>query len=79
MGELAVPRFRITVALEAQPGPAPGPTNATQPRRDAMKDAVQYVVPIAVLAVFAVLVLGLWNMMRGQNASLSQPLMPTPI
>ena len=40
-----------------------------------MKDAAQYLVPIAVLAVFAVLVGGLWNMMRGQNASLSQTLM----
>ena len=40
-----------------------------------MPDLVPYLVPIAVLAVFAVLVGGLVNMMRGTNHNLSQTLM----
>ncbi len=34
-----------------------------------------YLVPIAVGAVFVVLLAGLWNMMRGGSANLSQKLM----
>jgi hypothetical protein len=34
-----------------------------------------YLVPLAVVAVAVVLVLGLWNMMRGGSASRSQNLM----
>jgi hypothetical protein len=37
--------------------------------------AVQHVMTLAVLAVGAVLVLGLWNMMRGTNPNFSQKLM----
>lgn len=36
---------------------------------------VQYAVPIALAAVSAVLLLGLWNMMRGGNPGVSQRLM----
>ncbi len=36
---------------------------------------LDYLVPIAVGAVFIVLVLGLWNMMRGGSANTSQKLM----
>lgn len=35
----------------------------------------QYLVPFSVGAVLIVLMLGLWNMFRGQNANLSQKLM----
>lgn len=34
-----------------------------------------FIVPVAVAAVFVVLLLGLWNMMRGGNANSSQKLM----
>ena len=34
-----------------------------------------YLVPLAVGAVFVVLLLGLWNMMRGGSANVSQTLM----
>lgn len=34
-----------------------------------------YIVPLAVGAVFVVLLLGLWNMMRGGSANTSQTLM----
>ena len=34
-----------------------------------------YLVPIAIGAVFIVLLMGLWNMMRGGSASTSQTLM----
>ena len=34
-----------------------------------------YIVPIAVIAVFLVLLAGLWNMMRGGSANTSQKLM----
>lgn len=34
-----------------------------------------YLVPLAVGAVFVVLLLGLWNMMRGGSANTSQTLM----
>ena len=40
-----------------------------------MSGALISLVPLALLAVVAVLVLGLWNMMRGGNAKLSQKLM----
>ncbi len=36
---------------------------------------LDYLVPVAVGAVFVVLVLGLWNMMRGGSANTSQKLM----
>jgi hypothetical protein len=36
---------------------------------------LQYAVPIALAAVAAALLLGLWNMMRGGNPGLSQKLM----
>jgi hypothetical protein len=36
---------------------------------------MQYLVPIAIGAVFVVLLLGLYNMMRGGSASKSQQLM----
>jgi type IV secretory pathway VirB2 component (pilin) len=34
-----------------------------------------YAVPLSILAVFGVLVAGLWSMMRGDNPNLSQTLM----
>ena len=34
-----------------------------------------YLVPLAIAAVFVVLVIGLWNMMRGGSANTSQKLM----
>ncbi len=40
-----------------------------------MPQTLPYLVPVAVMAVFIVLVMGLWNMLRGQNANLSQKLM----
>ncbi len=40
-----------------------------------MQTALYHVTTIAVLAVLAVLVMGLWNLTRNQSASLSQRLM----
>ena len=40
-----------------------------------METFLTYLVPIAVAAVACVLLLGLWNMMRGGSASTSQTLM----
>jgi hypothetical protein len=40
-----------------------------------MNNAVDFLVPIAILAVAAVLLLGLFNMLRGGSASRSQHLM----
>jgi hypothetical protein len=36
---------------------------------------MNYLVPVALAAVFVVLLMGLWNMMRGGSASRSQNLM----
>lgn len=36
---------------------------------------IQSLVPFALVAVFIVLLLGLWNMMKGGSANLSQKLM----
>ena len=36
---------------------------------------MNYLVPIALAAVFIVLLMGLWNMMRGGSANRSQTLM----
>ena len=41
----------------------------------AMPTALKYLTTLAVIAVFLVLLAGLWNMMRGSNPSLSQKLM----
>jgi hypothetical protein len=41
----------------------------------AMENAVRYLTMLAVLAVFLVLLAGLWNMLRGTSPSLSQKLM----
>ena len=38
-------------------------------------NVLDYLVPVAVAAVFVVLVFGLWNMMRGGSANTSQKLM----
>jgi phosphatidylglycerophosphate synthase len=40
-----------------------------------MQPILYHLTTIAVAAVFVVLLLGLWNMMRGHNANLSQKLM----
>ena len=40
-----------------------------------MQDAVRYLTVLATLAVFVVLLAGLWNMMRGSSPNLSQKLM----
>ena len=40
-----------------------------------MEAAARLLVPIAVLAVAAILLLGLWNMMRGGSSNTSQNLM----
>ena len=40
-----------------------------------MQDIVGYAVPIALAAVAIVLLLGLWNMLRGGSPNLSQTLM----
>jgi len=40
-----------------------------------MNDFFHYLVPVAVAAVFAVLLLGLWNMLRGGSPNTSQTLM----
>ena len=40
-----------------------------------METALYHMTTIAVLAVVVVLLLGLWNLMRGKNANLSQTLM----
>lgn len=41
--------------------------------------AVDYLVPVAIGAVFVVLLLGLWNMLRGGPANTSQKLMRTRV
>ena len=38
-------------------------------------NVLEYLVPVAIGAVFIVLILGLWNMMRGGSSSRSQTLM----
>lgn len=38
-------------------------------------NVLDYLVPVAIAAVFVVLVIGLWNMMRGGSANTSQKLM----
>ena len=40
-----------------------------------METVLYHMTTIAVLAVLVVLLLGLWNLMRGKNANLSQKLM----
>jgi hypothetical protein len=40
-----------------------------------MVQTFEYLVPLAVVTVFLVLLAGLWTMFRGQSASLSQTLM----
>ncbi len=40
-----------------------------------METIAQWLSPVAVLLVFIVLCLGLWNMTRGDNPNLSQKLM----
>jgi NADH:ubiquinone oxidoreductase subunit H len=40
-----------------------------------MQDIVGYAVPIALAAVAIVLLMGLWNMLRGGSPNLSQTLM----
>jgi len=40
-----------------------------------MSTALFHMTPLAVLAVFVVLLLGLWNMMRGTSPNTSQKLM----
>lgn len=40
-----------------------------------MTNILEFLVPIALIAVFLVLLAGLWNMMRGGSASRSQTLM----
>ncbi len=40
-----------------------------------MSTIFQYLIPIALAAVFLVLLMGLWNMMRGGSANRSQTLM----
>ena len=40
-----------------------------------METILYHMTTIAVLAVFVVLLLGLWNLMRGKSANLSQKLM----
>ncbi len=40
-----------------------------------MEHGYRYIVALSLLAVLAVLLAGLWNMMRGRNPNLSQKLM----
>lgn len=40
-----------------------------------MENLTYYLVPVALGAVAVVLVLGIWNMLRGKNPGLSQTLM----
>jgi hypothetical protein len=40
-----------------------------------MDETIRYLLPLLLVAVALVLVLGLWNMMRGANPSRSQKLM----
>jgi len=40
-----------------------------------MTNILEFLIPIALIAVFLVLLAGLWNMMRGGSASRSQTLM----
>lgn len=40
-----------------------------------MQTVLHIFIPVALLAVVGVLLLGLWNMTRGQSANLSQTLM----
>jgi len=40
-----------------------------------MDTLISFLVPVALVAVAAVLLFGLWNMMRGGSAGLSQTLM----
>jgi hypothetical protein len=48
---------------------------AAAPERPTMQTATNYLTALAVIAVFLVLLAGLWNMMRGNNPNLSQKLM----
>jgi hypothetical protein len=48
---------------------------AAAKRAKAMPTTLKYATTLAVIAVFLVLLAGLWNMMRGSNPSLSQKLM----
>jgi Hypoxia induced protein conserved region len=40
-----------------------------------MEHTLRFIIPFALAAVVVVLLLGLWNMMRGGNPNLSQKLM----
>lgn len=44
-----------------------------------MENIAYYLVPVALAAVAIVLLLGLWNMMRGGSPNLSQKLMRTRV
>jgi membrane-anchored protein YejM (alkaline phosphatase superfamily) len=46
-----------------------------KPQAPAMENTVRYLTMLAALAVFLVLLAGLWNMMRGTSPNLSQKLM----
>ncbi len=45
------------------------------PKQPLMQTVFQHLTTVAVLAVFVVLLLGLWNMMRGRSSNTSQTLM----
>jgi hypothetical protein len=44
-----------------------------------MEHTLRFIIPFALAAVAVVLLLGLWNMMRGGNPNLSQKLMRTRV
>lgn len=62
------------IASAGVTGPRRVSPNSVKPE-PAMALSFQYLVPVSVGAVMLVLLAGLWNMFRGQNANLSQKLM----
>src|SRR5262245_6454814 len=60
----------------SSPGIGQRPPAASRSRRDpGMETVLRYLSVLALLAVVAVLLAGLWNMLRGKNPNLSQTLM----
>ena len=61
--------------FDVLPKPTSRASIARAKRAKAMQTPLKYLTLLAVLAVFLVLLAGLWNMMRGTSPNLSQKLM----
>ena len=53
----------------------PHPVSLPTDQAEAMETTIRYLTMLALIAVLAVLLAGLWNMMRGTSPNLSQTLM----